>query len=129
MKYINILDIHTDSGYRKIEKAENVQGYDMNDLCSLHRGVPVNHGHVVPGTRPVDHGHVSLVLCRGVPANHGHVVLGTRPVDHGPVNLVHSLDPVSKTHRPVIRSSYSAEIVGASHDVEDVYQQSSHSSR
>ena len=50
----------------------------------------------------------------------GDVHLG-KQVCRGDVNLVHLLDTVSKTHRLVIRSSYSAEIIGAAHGVEDAY--------
>ena len=94
MKCIGHLDIHTDSGYRRIESADDVKGYGMRGLCTLRRGVPVSHGHVNQATQSMSHGHV---------------------------NLIHLLDSVSKTHRLAIRSSYSAEIVGASHGVEDAY--------
>jgi hypothetical protein len=94
MKCIGHLDIHTDSGYRRVETVEDVKGYGMRGLCTLRRGVPLSHGHVNKDTSPMSHGRV---------------------------NLVHLLDSVSKTHRLAIRSSYSAEIVGASHGVEDAY--------
>ena len=47
MKCIGILDIHTDSGYRRITEAEDVRGYGMRGLCSLRRGVPVSSGHAL----------------------------------------------------------------------------------
>ena len=93
MRCIGQLDIHTDSGYRRITEAEDVRGYGMRGMCSLRRGIPVKRGDV----------HLGKQVCRG------------------DVNLVHLLDTVSKTHRLVIRSSYSAEIIGAAHGVEDAY--------
>ena len=93
MRCIGQLDIHTDSGYRRIESAEDVKGYGMRGMCSLRRGVPVTRGNA----------------------------LLEKQVSRGNANLVHLLDSVSKTHRLVIRSSYSAEIIGAAHGIEDVY--------
>ena len=46
---------------------------------------------------------------------------GVKTLSHGNVNTVHLLDSVAKTHRLAIRSSYSAEIVGAPHGLEDAY--------
>ena len=93
MRCIGQLDIHTDSGYRRIESAEDVKGYGMRGMCSLRRGVPVTRGNA----------------------------LLEKQVSRGNANLVHLLDSVSKTHRLVIRSSYSAEIIGAAHGIEDAY--------
>ncbi len=64
----------------------------MRGLCSLRKGVAVSHGNVNPNS-----------------------------FSHGNVNAIHLLDSVAKTHRLAIRSSYSVEIVGASHGMEDAY--------
>ena len=42
-------------------------------------------------------------------------------MSHGNVNLVHLIDSVAKTHRLVVRSSYSAEIIAAAHGIEDAF--------
>lgn len=48
MKCSGHVDIHTDSGYRRMEKADDVQGYGMRGLCVLRRGVPRNgKGYVI----------------------------------------------------------------------------------
>jgi hypothetical protein len=88
------LDIHTDSGYRRITEAGDIRGYGMRGLCSLRKGV-----------KTLSHGNVNT----------------PNSLSHGNVNTVHLLDSVAKTHRLAIRSSYSAEIVGASHGLEDAY--------
>ena len=45
----------------------------------------------------------------------------TSSVPHSHSNLVHLLVSVAKTHRLAIRSSYGAEIVGASHGLDDAF--------
>ena len=51
--------------------------------------------------------------------NHNQKLRGN--VNSEPQKVVRLLDTVSKSHRLAIRSSYSAEIVGASHGFEDAY--------
>ena len=42
------LDLHTDSGYRRVEDAEDYKGYGMRGLCLLRRGDrPNNKGSAV----------------------------------------------------------------------------------
>ena len=90
-KCFGILDIHTHSGYRRTNEAEDIRGYGMRGLCSLRRGTPMKGAHS----------------------------LSTSSAPQGQPNLVHLLDAVAKTHRLAIRSSYGAEIVGASHGLDD----------
>jgi hypothetical protein len=42
MKCSREVDLHTDSGYRRMETADDVKGYGMRGLCLLRRGVSVN---------------------------------------------------------------------------------------
>ena len=39
MECSGIIDLHTDSGYRRMDNAEDVKGYGMRGLCVLRRGV------------------------------------------------------------------------------------------
>jgi len=41
------LDLHTDSGYRRITEAEDVKGYGMRGLCLLRRGVGRGNAPVI----------------------------------------------------------------------------------
>ena len=75
------VDLHTDSGYRRMEKVDDEKGYGMRGLCLLRRGI------CYKTKKPV----------------------------------VHLLDSVCKSHRLTIRSSYSAEMLAASHGYDDAY--------
>ena len=51
MKCNGEVDLHTDSGYRRMTKVEDVKGYGMRGLCLLRRGERRNlgvHGNVNP---------------------------------------------------------------------------------
>ena len=42
MKCAGFVDLHTDSGYRRVESADDVKGYGMRGLCLLRRGERLN---------------------------------------------------------------------------------------
>ena len=81
MKCSGHVDLHTDSGYRRITEAEDVKGYGMRGLCLLRRGERL----------------------------------------HNKGSVVHLLESICRSHRLVIRSSYGAETVAASHGFDDAY--------
>jgi hypothetical protein len=88
------VDIHTDSGYRRLTGEDDEQkGYGMRGLNVLRRG-----------KRSSKYG-------KGV---HGN--------EHpNKDSVVHLIDSACKSHRLQIRSSYSAETLAAAHGLEDAY--------
>ena len=75
-------DIHTDSGYRRMQEAEDAtsfKGYGMRGMNLLRAG------------------------------------------KHKDERRVHLIDSAAKSHRLTIRSSYGAELLGASHGFDDAY--------
>ena len=79
MKCSDTVDIHTDSGYRRMDTTEDVKGYGIRGCVVLRKG---------------------LKFKTNEPA-------------------VHLLDSICKSHRLVIRSSYGAELLAATHGCED----------
>ena len=72
------VDLHSDSGYRRLDSEKDIKGYGMRGLNCLRRGVTTTGEEVV-----------------------------------------HLLDSICKSHRLVVRSSYGAEIIAASHGFDD----------
>ena len=93
MTCVNHIDIHTDSGYRRIESADDVKGYGMYGLCLLRRGKPL-------ATKRANRGDTNLDTSREV---------------------IHLLESLCKSHRLTIRSSYGAETIAASHGFDASY--------
>ena len=94
MECSRICDIHTDSGYRRMEQVDDVKGYGMRGMNLIRRGQLRNKQR-----------------------------LGTSG-KHGPntsYDGIHLIESICKSHKLTIRSSYGAEALAAAHGVEDAY--------
>ena len=102
MKPNNRIDLHSDSGYKRIDKAEDEQaGYGMRGLCLCRCGVPTR-----------DRSWAQDLPKAGD---------GSRTQDHTKTTAIHLIDSICKSHRLTIRSSYGAELLAASHGFDDSY--------
>ena len=98
MECLGICDIHTDSGYRRIDSAEDTKGYGMRGMNLLRRG-----------KRRTSKGNKRLeTSCSQNNKEESY-------------DCVHFEESVCTSHKLVIRSSYGAEALSAAHGIDDSY--------
>ena len=98
MECMGICDIHTDSGYRRIDSAEDIKGYGMRGMNLLRRGKLRNpKGKRRSGTSCTQNNFDTSYDC------------------------VHRVESICKSHKLVIRSSYGAESLSSAHGIDDAY--------
>ena len=96
MKCLSQIDIHTDSGYRRLDSAEDIKGYGMRGLCLFRRG-------------------------KRFQQDRGNATAERDLAKLSDDNVVHLLDSICRSHRLTIRSSYGAEMIAASHGMDDAF--------
>ena len=101
MECLGICDIHTDSGYRRIESAEDIKGYGMRGMNLLRRG---------KRRTSKDNKRLETSCSQHNKENKDESY-----------DCVHFVESVCKSHKLVIRSSYGAEALSAAHGIDDSY--------
>ena len=137
MKPNGQVDLHSDSGYKRIDKAEDEQQcYGMRGLFVCRCGDPVNpvkkvHYTDAPVYR-VQQGYGGNTESHGNETSedngtgHGNDASQVKATNNAALanpktNAIHLIDSVCKSHRLTIRSSYGAELLAASHGYDDAH--------